>query len=219
MQRLAGHGGRRVYHLHSGAAETLNHGLQEGIMGAAQHNAVGPGIQQGLQGGAYGGFGLGAIQNAALHQFHEALPHMLHYLHVIFILPAGIEILGALEGAGGGQHANHAALRTQGGGLHGRLHPNEGDGGIFFPQGGYSRRRGGVAGHHDDIGPHSQQDVRYHAGPVLNIGGRFFPVRAMGIVREIEITLPGEDFAELPVDGQAAASGIEYTNRCHTLQS
>ena len=49
-------------------------------------------------------------------------------------------------------------------------------------QAGDGSRRGGVAGHHDDIGPHSQEDVCDNVGSVLNIFGGFFSVGAVGVV-------------------------------------
>ena len=63
---------------------------------------------------------------------------------------------------------------------------------------------GGVAGHHDDIGPQAQQNLRDGAPALLDVLGRLFPVRAVRIVREIEIAFPGEHFYQFPVHGQAA---------------
>ena len=180
--RLAGHGGSGVYHPHPGTGQPLYDRLEEGVMGAAQHYDIGPLVQKGLEGGSNGFFCFRAVQNTVFYQFHEAFPYVLYNVDVVFELAAGVEVLGALEGAGRGQNTYDAAFSAQRGRLNGRLHAYEGDIGIICPQAGDGSRRGGVAGHHDDIGPHSQEDVCDNVGSVLNIFGGFFSVGAMGIV-------------------------------------
>ena len=115
-----------------------------------------------------------------------------------------LEVLGTFERPGRGKDTDHAGFRAQGGGFHGRFHPHEGNIRIFFAESGDGGRRGGVAGDDDDVRPLAQEEVRDGAGAVLDERGRLVSVRAMGVVRVIDIAFVGEQFHDLPVHRQAA---------------
>ena len=214
---LAGDGGGRIDDLDPGAGDCLDDRTQERIVGAAQDDAVRTGVQQGLQRGLHGCIGLRTVQDPFFHEFHEAFAYMLDDTHVIFKKAFCIQVLRSLERTSCSEHADHAGFRAQGGGFDSRLHPDERNVGILRAQGGDGGCRGGVAGDDDNVGAPFQQGVRDRSGAPLDEFGRFIPVRAMGVVREIDIALIREQFHDLPVHRQAARARIEYADGCHTL--
>ena len=151
-----GYGRCRVYELHFRPAklgcyfaESIQ---QEGIVGAAQHYAVGSGIQQGLQAFRDHGFGFWACQQALFHQLHETFPDLFHYGHLILETPLSIKVFAAFQGPRGRKNAYDLALGAQGGGFDGRFHPYEGYG-IFPAEILYAGGGSGVAGQHHSVGP------------------------------------------------------------------
>ena len=136
--------------------------------------------------------GLRAVELAALDELHEALADVLLNAHVVLELPLGIQILGRLEGAGRGEHADHAAARAEGGRLHGRLHPDEGD--VKLRAQGRDGGAGGrVAGHDDHVRAPVQQQARDDARTLLDVLRALLPVRAVGVVGVVDITFGRED--------------------------
>ena len=117
----------------------------------------------------------------------------------------------------GGKDADDAGLRAEGGGLHGRFHADERHVRILRPKRADGGRGGRVAGYDDDIGTHPQQNLRDGAGAVLDVFRRFLSVRAMRVVRKIDVPLVREQFYDLAVNRQAAGAGIEYADGCHSL--
>ena len=214
---LAGDGGGRVDDLDPGAGDGLDDRPQERIVRATEDDAVRACVQQGLQRGFHGRIGLRAVQGAVFHELHEAFAHVFDDMDIVLEAAFRLQVLGAFERPGRGEDADHAGFRAQGGGLHGRFHPHEGYVRIFFAEGGDGGRRGGVAGDDDDVGPLAQQEVRDGAGAVPDEVGRLVPVRAVGVVRIIDIALVREQFHDLPVHRQAARARIEYADGCHTL--
>ena len=86
---------------------------------------------------------------------------------------------------------------------------------VLRPQRSNGRRCSRVTGHHNDIGPLVQEEFRNETGAPLNVQGRFFSIRTVGIVREIMIFFPRQHLDELPVYREPAAAGIKYAYRCH----
>ena len=76
-KQLLCHGGGGVDDADVRAGDALDDGEEEGVVGAAEDDGVGAGVQQRLQAGADDALGLGAVQLAALDQLHEALADVL----------------------------------------------------------------------------------------------------------------------------------------------
>ena len=122
---LAGGGWSGIDEAHSLSGDLLEDGQQEGIMRTAKHDGVGAGLEQRLQAGADNLLSARAFKLKALDELDEAATDALDDLDVAGVGIAGVEILRGLEGAGGGENADHAAARPEGGRLHRRLHTDE----------------------------------------------------------------------------------------------
>ena len=84
-------------------------------MGAAQHDGIRPGIEQGLQARANDRFRMGPGQFAGFDQFHETLSDMLGDGAAVTIVSLGRQVFGAFQGTGRSQDADDAGPRSQGG--------------------------------------------------------------------------------------------------------
>ena len=187
-------------------------------MRAAQDNAVRPGVQKGLQRGADGRIGLGAVQDAFFHEFHETVPHVFDDVDIVLEASLRLQVLGTFERTRRRQDADDTGLRSERSGFHGRFHAHERDVRVLLPECGDGGRRSGVAGDDDDVGSHPQEDVRDGTGAVPDIFRRFFPVRAVRVVGVIDIPLVREQFHDFPIDGKPAGTRVEYADGCHTIQ-
>ena len=187
-------------------------------MGAAEDDPVRAGVQQGLEGCTDRLFGLRALQNAVFHEFYESFPHVLNNADLVLETSLGVQVFRSFQGTGGREDPDHAGLRPQGGGFDGRFHADERDRGILHPESRYSGSGGCVASHHDDVCTHAKEYVRYGTAALPDVFRCLVSVWAVGIVRKIDVPFQGEDFDKFPVDGKAAASGIENADCRHILQ-
>lgn len=209
--QLAGDGGCGIDDLHGGTGDPADDAGQEGIVGAAQDDAVGAGIQQRLQAPPDDGFGLRPVQDAVLDEFDETLADVFHNGDVVLEAAFRVQVFRSLEGAGRSQDADHAGARAERRGFHSRFHADERDG-ISRAQGGDGGRRGRVAGNDDGLCALLQQGLRDPAAPLLDVGRVLLSVRAVGVVREIDESLVRKQFPDLAVDGESAGPRVEDSN-------
>lgn len=97
-------------------------------MCAAQHDAVGTCVQQGLQGGAAYLFGFGRRKVTGFYQFYEAPAHAFYNFNIGSVFLLCIEIERAFERSCGCKYPDDSAFSTQRCRLDGRFHPYERNG-------------------------------------------------------------------------------------------
>jgi hypothetical protein len=83
--------------------------------------------------------------------------------------------------------------------------------GELGPEGGYRGSGCSVAGYDDDAGTPVQQRLGDSPAALNDEIQGLFSVRAVGVVCIVDKTFPGEYLQDLPQDGQAARTGIEYS--------
>ena len=127
VDQLTGYGGSGVNETDTRACNSLKDREEERVMGTAEDNDVGTGLEQWTQAGPDGGFGFFSGKASGLYQFDKAPAYMLHYTDIVIDTALGVQIFGAFQRAGCGKDADGAGFRSEGGRLHGRLHADEPD--------------------------------------------------------------------------------------------
>ncbi|MNS47319.1 hypothetical protein D3C72_798450 [compost metagenome] len=213
MLEPARHGGARFQQGHVGSCCFLNRIAQKGEVRAAQHQHVGARRAQGGHRPTHGRVDFRPGQRALLHQPHPFRAGVQHDSDLgRFALDQGGE-LGAGQGAGGGEHAHHAAVRQVRGGFDCRFHADDDQVGMALAQ----RRDGGggrrVAGDHHGLGLARDEVIRQGVGTLQNEGLRLFAIRHMRRIGHIQQLFLGQRLADGAQHAQAAHARVVYANK------
>ena len=210
---LTGNRRRGVNHPHSLPGNFLDERDDEGVVRAAQHHPVDALCQHGGQGALQDGTGGGGVQFAALDLFHQAGAGILQDGDSggEALQHGGIKF--ALEGGGGRQHADHAALSALRGGFDRRFHAHEGHAGEGAAQVVQGGGGGGVARHHDQFCTLPQQKAGDLFGEGPHFAERTRPVGDVSLIGEKDDIFVRQLGADFPQDGEAAHAGVEDANR------
>ena len=178
-------------------------------MGAAQDDVLHVAVAEGEEKLLEVGVDHRALPVSLLHQFRQTPagqgddPRLMaegRRQHLVFLL---------VDGQGGGHDDDLGAVVGLGGGLHRRLDADDGDLGVLLPEEGDGGAGGGVAGHHDGLGPPVQQLLRPPEGEGPDLLQGLFPVGGVGGVPEEEKVLVGEKPGAGPEDAHAPQTRIE----------
>ena len=187
---------------------------KERIVGAAEDYSVCSCGEKGGDAFAHSGLRFRPIGLAAFDQLHESLTDMLDDLHTFAVLPARVPVFLCLQRPCCGQHSDDSCSCGGNSRLHSRFHSDERHV-VFFTQSRNGCRCSGIACHDDDVRSALHQEFRDPSCASDDVFPALLPVRAVSIVREIDVLLPGEHLAYLPEDGQPANSRIKYPD--HTF--
>ena len=127
---------------------------------------------------------------------------------------ARVDVLGRMKGAFSGKDSDYPVACGEYSRLDGRFHAHKRNV-IFGSQGGNGCGGSGVACKDHHVCAFGEEVVAYLPASVLDEVWTLVSVWAESIVREIDITLPGENSENLPQDGQPAYPGIHDTYRSH----
>lgn len=184
---------------------------EERIVGAAEDYRIGSCCEKGSDAFTHCGLRFRPFGLATLDQLHKPLSHMLDDPHAFAVLPARVPVFLRLQRPCSGQHPDDSCPCGSDSWLHRRLHADERHS-IFFSQCRNGRRCGCIACHDDDVRSALQQEFREPSRASDDVFSALLPVRAMRIVREIDVLLPGKHLAYLPEDGQSANPRIKYSD-------
>ena len=215
VEEMAGGGGSRVDDGDAGAGYAFDYRLEERIVRAAEHDHVGPGVQQRPEAAAHDGLGLGSVEDSGLDELDKAFAGAFHDLDAFGEGVPRVVVFVGFEGAGGGEDAHDAAARAQGALLDRRLHPDEGDV-VLGAKRGDGCGGGGVAGDDDDVATLFDEEISDLARPVDDVFAAFLAVGTVGVVGVIDVSFLGEDLDDLPEYGQPARSRVK--NTYHVIQ-
>ena len=182
-------------------------------MGAAEDQGVAARRQQRLHVGLEQRAGRRRGQRALFDALHQPRAGLGDHLHV-----AGEAIqqrgeAGALQRAGGGQHAHRAAAGRRRRRLDRRLHADDRQPGVALAQFGHRRRGGGVAGQHQRLGALAEEEVGDAPAALADVFGTLLAVGHVAAVGDVQQRLGRQPRADLAEHRQAADPGIEYPDR------
>jgi teichuronic acid biosynthesis glycosyltransferase TuaC len=215
---LAGEGGAGAHEGDVGAEHALEHGADEGVVGAAEDHGVDLGFEQGPAGGANGGDGELVELLAGLDDGGEGGAGNGMKGDVWVDGGDGALVGGAGDGGGGGEQAD-ATAAGGGDGLEGLGTDDAEDvdreGGLAHAGGeaGKGGGGGGVAGDHEELGVAAQELLGDLAGEGFDLLRGAFAVGEASGVAEIEEVLAGQADEQLVQDGEAADAGVEHGDR------
>ena len=112
VDQLTGYGGSGVDETDVRTCNSLKDRKEERVMGTAEDNDVGTGLEQWTQAGPDGGFGFFSGKASGLYQFYKAPAYMLHYTDIVIDTALGVQIFGAFQRAGCGKDADGAGFRS-----------------------------------------------------------------------------------------------------------
>ncbi len=176
---------------------------KERVVGAAEDNTVRAFVEKGFQACPDDVFCFFTACIHTFHQLYESLPDVLGYLDSLGVFPSGYQILVSLESACCGEDSDDSGLCAQGCRLDCGLHSDELYR-VFLAEGCDCRGCRCVAGDDDDVRSSADEEICDGAGPVDYVFLGFFSVRAMGIVRIIDVPLFRKYLAYFLENGQAA---------------
>src|SRR5690606_1635739 len=182
--------------------------------------------QQRLDPAAQQSAGARAVQLAGLDLFHQPRTGLGDHPHVAGEAVQQGGELGALQGAGGGQHADHAAAGGRGRRLHRRFHADDRQLRVALAQVSHRRRGGGVAGQHQRLGALLQEKPGDLLAALANELRTLLAIGHMTAVGDVEQRLLRQPRANLVQHREAADAGVEHADRRrvhgrppHTLQA
>ncbi len=210
---MAGHGVAGVDQREALARDLLDGVPQEWIVRAAEHQCVGAGIEHRLQIGLQQFQHGGRVRVAAFDQGNEAVARLAQHLAIARHVAQQARELVAAQRAFGCQHADHPALRCGHRGLQARLDADHRHGEPLAQQV-HGLRRGRVAGDHQRLAALADQPFAHAQRALGNEFGRFFPVRGMAGVRQVEEGFGRQFGADRAQDGESSEAGVEDSDRC-----
>ena len=214
LRHPAGDGRRRIDDRNAAPGDdALEHGRQERIVRAPQHDLVGAPGQHRFHGGAHRGFGLGRILPVPFNQLHEPRARDGQDLDPAAVPGGGAAEQLAVEAPLGGQHPHHPAAGGQTGGFHGGLHAHDRQPGVFFAQKVDGRGRGGVAGHDDHLATHPDQPRDGGVGQRPHLLPGPGAVGTVGAVAQVDERFARQHAPDLAPNGQPAQPRIVNADR------
>ncbi|MNO83509.1 hypothetical protein D3C76_748230 [compost metagenome] len=124
--------------------------------------------------------------------------------------------LGALQGARGGQHADHAAAGRGGRRLDGRLHADDGPLRVIATQVGDPRDRRGVTGQYQGLGALALKKLGHDAATLADEFRGFLAVGNVPTVAEVQQGFVRQQTLDLGQHRKPTDAGVEHADRRFT---
>ncbi|SPC13398.1 hypothetical protein CT19431_60062 [Cupriavidus taiwanensis] len=195
------------------AGDGADRAFQERVVGAAQHQGIGAGVEHrreiGLQALAHGG----SVELALFDQRHQSQRRLAQEAAFAVQRCQQPREFRALERIGGRQHAHHLADAGRGGGLQAGFDPDDRHRQALTQQR-HGMAGGGIAGDHQRLAALADHPLAGLQRAGFDEVLRFFAVGRVLRVGQVQQRLVRQQGADLAQHRQAAEAGIEDADGC-----